>query len=110
MTVPPPKIARPSCETPDSDALGMTPYACASTVMPTNIVMASTAIATSVADAFFDSGGRNAGTPFDTASTPVMAVQPFANAVNRRNVVSGACPASGGNGAFTGATLPVKYL
>src|SRR5438093_13319713 len=41
--------------------------------------MEITAIATSVADAFFDSGGRNAGTPFDTASTPVMAVHPFAN-------------------------------
>src|SRR5262252_5752182 len=110
MTVPPPKIARPSCETPDSDALGMTPYACASTVMPTNIVMASTAIATSVADAFFDSGGRNAGTPFDTASTPVIAVQPFANAVSSRKVVRRDVPASGGTGAWTGTTRPVAYL
>ena len=57
--------------------------------MPTNIAIASVAIATSVADAFFASGGRNAGTPFDTASTPVIAVQPLAKAVSSRNVVSG---------------------
>ena len=57
--------------------------------MPTNITIASVAIAMSVADAFFASGGRNAGTPFDTASTPVIAVQPLANAVSSRNVVSG---------------------
>ena len=63
--------------------------------MPTNITIASVAIATSVADAFFASGGRNAGTPFDTASTPVIAVQPLANAVSSRNVVSGCCPAFG---------------
>ena len=53
--------------------------------MPTNIVIASTAIVTSVCAAFFASGGRNAGTPFDTASTPVIAVQPFENAVSSRN-------------------------
>ena len=68
--------------------------------MPMNIVIASTAIVTSVAAAFFDSGGRNAGTPFDTASTPVIAVQPLANAVSSRNVVSGSMPAPGGSGAL----------
>src|SRR5215475_3303974 len=109
MTVPPPNIARPSCDTPDSDALGMTWYACASTVMPMNIVIARAAMVTSVADAFFDSGGRNAGTPFDTASTPVIAVQPLAKAVSSRNVVSGAVPVSGGSGACTGTTLRVTY-
>ncbi len=50
--------------------------------MPRNIVIASTAMVTSVAAAFRLSGGRNAGTPFETASTPVMAVQPFENAVS----------------------------
>ena len=57
--------------------------------MPRNIAIASTAIVTSVAAAFLASGGRNAGTPSDTASTPVIAVQPLANAVSNRNVVSG---------------------
>ena len=60
--------------------------------------MASTAIATSVAEAFFDSGGRNAGTPFETASTPVIAVQPLANAVSSRNIVSRVEPALAGSG------------
>jgi hypothetical protein len=56
--------------------------------MPTNMTIAIAAIATSVADAFFASGGRNAGTPFDTASTPVIAVHPLANAVSSSNVVN----------------------
>ena len=55
--------------------------------MPTNIVMDSTAIITIVAAAFFASGGLNAGTPFETASTPVIAVQPFEKAVSSRNSV-----------------------
>ena len=67
----------------------MTWYACASSVMPRNIVIDSTAIISIVAAAFFDSGGWNAGTPFETASTPVIAVQPFENAVSSRNSVSG---------------------
>ena len=49
----------------------------------------STAIITIVAAAFFASGGLNAGTPFDTASTPVMAVQPLEKAVSSRKRVSG---------------------
>jgi hypothetical protein len=56
--------------------------------MPMNIVIASVAMATSVAAALRLSGGLNAGTPFDTASTPVIAVQPFENAVSSANAVS----------------------
>ena len=67
----------------------MTWYACASSVIPRNIVIDSTAIISIVDAAFFDSGGRNAGTPFETASTPVIAVQPFENAVSSRNSDSG---------------------
>ena len=52
-----------------------------------NIVIDSTAIISIVAAAFFASGGLNAGTPFDTASTPVIAVQPFEKAVSNRNSV-----------------------
>ena len=86
------------------------PYACASSVIPMNIVIASAAIATRVDAAFRLSGGRNAGTPFDTASTPVIAVQPFENAVSKANVVSAPAPLApmqrrlGG-----GAIAPVKY-
>ena len=78
----------------------------ASIVIPTNIPIASAAIATSVADAFLASGGRNAGTPLDTASTPVIAVQPLANAVSRRNVVNGWRPAPIGSGQPDGDRPP----
>src|SRR5207247_5203410 len=88
---------------------GDTRDACARTVRPTNIPTAITAIAMRVAAAFFASGGRNAGTPFDTASTPVIAVQPFANAVSSRNVVSVWCPPAAGGGTSTGGMPPVKY-
>src|SRR6185503_11585784 len=98
----PPKIARPNCEIPDSALLGTTRYACASIVIPTNITIASDAIAINVADAFFASGGRNAGTPFDTASTPVIAVQPLANAVSSSSVVTGCWPALAGITVSTG--------
>src|ERR1700726_3735434 len=103
-------MARPSCETPDSATVGITRYACASTEIPRNIGMASTAIMTSVAAAFFASGFLNAGTPFDTASTPVMAVQPLANAVSSRNVVNGREPALDGSGRANGTSVPEKYL
>ncbi len=76
-------------------------------MIPTNIVIASAAIISIVAAAFFDSGGLNAGTPFDTASTPVIAVQPFENAVSSRNSVS-AWPVDGtGAAATTGETSPI---
>ena len=77
--------------------------------MPRNIAIASTAIVTSVAAAFFASGGRNAGTPSETASTPVIAVQPLANAVSSRSVVSGLRRRRRpGSGASTGTSVPVR--
>ena len=53
-----------------------------------NMLIASTAMVTRVDAAFLLSGGRKAGTPFDTASTPVIAVHPFENAVRMANVAS----------------------
>src|SRR5207249_922548 len=76
--------------------------------MPRNMVMASTAIVSMVAAAFFDSGGLNAGTPFETASTPVMAVHPFENAVSSRNSVSGARDDGTGSTGGSGCTVPVS--
>src|SRR5215813_6717817 len=76
--------------------------------MPRNIVIDSAAIISIVAAAFFDSGGLNAGTPFDTASTPVMAVQPFENAVSSRNSVNGAPVEATGSGVVTGGMWPVR--
>src|SRR5712691_1633795 len=75
-----------------------------------NIVIATTAIVTSVDAAFLLSGGRNAGTPFDTASTPVIAVHPFEKAVSSMNVDSIPTPAAGtAAGAGTGTSVPVAY-
>jgi hypothetical protein len=48
------------------------------------MVIERTTIISMVAAAFLASGGLKAGTPLDTASTPVMAVQPLENAVRRR--------------------------
>src|SRR5436853_346471 len=104
-----PNTARPNWETPDSTSLGITRYACARTLMPRNIAIASTAIVTSVPAAFFDSGALNAGTPSDTASTPVIAVQPLANAVSSKNVVNGREAAIAGPDAAIGTRPPVRY-
>ena len=57
----------------------------ASAVMPANIVIASPPMIASVVAALRLFGGSNAGTPFETASTPVRAVQPEANARRTRN-------------------------
>jgi hypothetical protein len=49
------------------------------------------AIIPSVMEAFRLSGGLKAGTPFEMASVPVIALQPPANARRTKNNVSGAC-------------------
>ena len=77
-------------------------YVCDSSVMPRNIAIDNTAIISIVAAAFFASGGLNAGTPFDTASTPVIAVHPLAKARRTRNIVSDAPSDRTGSGVTTG--------
>ena len=62
--------------------------AIASAVIPANIVIASTPMIISVVAALRLFGGSNAGTPLETASTPVSAVQPEANARRTRNTAS----------------------
>ena len=92
---------------PDSDTEGTMSYARATSVTPMKITPSSTAIATSVLPAFFDSGGLNAGTPLAIASTPVSATEPLANARRSRTTVSVSVPsgtASGWRGI--GTTVP----
>ena len=73
------------------------------------MVTPSTAIITSVRAAFFAGGWRKSGTPSATASTPVSAVQPFANAVSRMNTVTMPLLSVGrGSDGTTGSTLPVS--
>ena len=76
--------------------------------MPRNIVIASTAMMTIVAAALRASGGLNAGTPFETASTPVMAVHPFENARSSSSSVSGWPIDCIGSIGSTGITAPVR--
>ena len=54
-----------------------------------NIVANSAAITVKVFAALSDSGCLNAGIPFEIASIPVSAAQPFENAANSRNHVKG---------------------
>ena len=67
---------------------------------PRNISPRRLPIHISVVRAFFHSTGLNAGTPFETASTPVTAAPPDANAFRMRNSVTApvACATSGGDG------------
>jgi hypothetical protein len=59
---------------------GIAPLIPARIDVPMNITPTSTPITASVVRAFDASGRWNAGTPFETASTPVIALQPSANA------------------------------
>src|SRR6185503_1103038 len=74
--------------------------------MPRNIDVAINAINASVRLA--STGALNAGTPSETASTPVIAVQPFENAVSNTNTVIAPVPSVGrGSTGSTGTTCPV---
>ena len=60
----------------------------ASAVIPANMMTASAPMIASVVAALRAFGGRKLGTPLLTASTPVSAVQPLANARSARKTVS----------------------
>jgi hypothetical protein len=67
--------------------------------MDMNMVTLSTPSITSVAAAFLLFGLRNAGTPFEMASTPVRAVQPEENALASRK--TSAAPAKVASGSIS---------
>src|ERR1700736_3717552 len=76
-----------------------------------NITPSIAASSVSVRAAFRDSGLRNAGTPLAIASTPVMAVQPPANARKTRNrltpsMAGGIGCSGGGRPAINKCTVP----
>ena len=79
---------------------------CASTEMPKNNVPSSTPIHTSVAAAFFDSGRRNAGTPFEIASTPVSATAPDEKPFSSRKMPSDPPPSQACRRTPSGRTAP----
>ena len=80
---------RAICEMTVSSWPASTAYKEASPLVPRNMAVSRIAIHISVVAAFCDSGGRNADTPLEIASTPVRAVQPLAKALRRRSRLSG---------------------
>src|SRR5438552_17508045 len=64
------------------------------------------AMITRVVAAFRASGGLKAGTPFETASTPVVAVQPVAKARRIRKVLRAITPLGVGVPAGTTGAIP----
>ncbi len=85
-------MVRASCDSTVSLSLGLIWSWVARNVMPENMLIAVTAIIASVARALSASGGLNAGTPSDMASTPVSAVQPWVNARNIRKSDTACAP------------------
>src|SRR5260370_25910801 len=67
---------------------GSTVKWCARYVEPAKNVPRMSPIHRRTVAAFFDSGGRNSGTPLEMASTPVRAEHPDANARNKSQVVT----------------------
>ena len=70
--------------------------------MPTNMTATSRPMTVSVTRAFRHSGGWKAGTPLEMASTPVIALQPSANARMSRSRPS---DSTGTSAAVTPVTL-----
>jgi hypothetical protein len=63
-------------------------------------------IAVRVRLAYFTDGSLKSGTPLLTASTPVMAVQPLANARSSSQMLAVAPAAASGGGGTTGTGCP----
>ena len=66
------------------------------------------AIQVIVVAAFFDTGSRKAGTPFEIASIPVNAVQPEEKARSSKNSVSPSTAGTGGTWCSTGGPKSVR--
>ena len=79
--------------------------------MPMKSTANTIAAHVSVVRAFFHSGGRKAGTPSETASTPVSATAPWLKARSTRNRLSACTPASASThaaGASNCGTVPSR--
>ena len=70
--------------------------------MPPSRMPSVTTMAVSVRRALVTCGSRNASTPLLTASTPVIAVQPEANARSNSHRLIAAVALGSGGGATTG--------
>ena len=66
--------------------------------MPASITIRIAIMTARVRRVNFARGSRNAVTPLLTASTPVMAVQPFENALTRSHKLTVVCAGASGRG------------
>ena len=84
----------------------------ASHEIPRNIVIAITPMIASVSAAFFACGRRNAGTPFEIASTPVSAVEPEENAcrITNSEIACTVVATSGAGGIGLAGGTPAEAL
>src|SRR5690242_10703018 len=103
------KVARATCDTTESDALGRACIATARYETPTKRVTAIAPRTASVAAAFRPCGRLNALTPFAIASTPVRAVEPDENARRRTNSVTAPAPAGSGCGTTAVGHEPTAH-
>ena len=85
-TVPLPNTAVPSCDITVVFSLGYGPRWWARICTPMKSVPRMMPIQTRVMAAFFDSGRRKAGTPFEIASTPVSATAPDEKPFSRMKI------------------------
>lgn len=74
--------------------------------MPASSSMRIPIINVSVRRALFTAGARNAPTPFETASTPVIAVQPLAKARSSNHKLAASVATGNAGGATTGTGCP----
>ncbi len=104
-----PNTERPIWLSTDSPlAAGIAPVTPARNDVPRNITPSRMLMVSIVVWAFFHSGGLNAGTPFATASVPVIAEQPSANARRRSSSPNVSGGTSAGVTPVTWGALPVR--
>src|SRR6476659_5302066 len=104
------KTPRAISETTETEVLGVACMCTASHDTPTKRAMAIPPMIRSVRAAFLPAGARNALTPFDTASTPVSAAAPDANARRTTKIPTAPTPAAIGSGACACAQAPTAHL
>jgi hypothetical protein len=107
-STPPPNTARPTSEMTVFVSVGTTWSRYARNDSPRNITPSRLPIHIRVVRAFFHSGGLNAGTPLEIASTPVTAAPPDANACRIRKMLMAPAVFATSGGIGSGCNPPVK--
>jgi hypothetical protein len=96
---PAPKLWCASCDSSVSLPFGASPSRWTTTTIPANIAISRATIQVSVVRALRHSTGLNAGTALETASMPVIAVDPDENARSSNSAPTASVAGSRGVGA-----------